>query len=232
MPSLYFTMCVQIKVAPSSPAHHCRAVIETLEDRRLMSASTVQTLPFDLDFTSDRGELLDKDGEGTGFTRVQANKLGNEYQPAPDRSRHRRGRAEAHHHRHLHRRRQLPTATTRSSTRWRRSSTRPPAASRSPPASRARSATSTRPSEQAGIMFGPDQDNYVKLVAIAPADAGSSSSSSTSRRPTARRSRTQVSLNARHRQLREHQHARPAARRRRRHRHGQRVLRDQRRRAS
>src|SRR5207253_3728714 len=31
---------------------------------------------------SDRGELLDKDGQGTGFTRVQTNKNGNQYQPS------------------------------------------------------------------------------------------------------------------------------------------------------
>ena len=50
--------------------------------RRLMAASTIQPLPFLLDFGSTRGELVDKDGQGTGLTRVQANKLGNEYQPA------------------------------------------------------------------------------------------------------------------------------------------------------
>jgi len=58
----------------------CLPVIEGLEDRRLLSTTTVQTLPFSLDFSSDRGELLDKDGQGTGFTRVQANKNGTQYQ--------------------------------------------------------------------------------------------------------------------------------------------------------
>src|SRR6187549_3396203 len=57
------------------------SIVETLEDRRLFSSSTIQTLPFFLDFSSNRGELADKDGTGTGFTRVQTNKLGNEYQP-------------------------------------------------------------------------------------------------------------------------------------------------------
>ena len=46
----------------------------------MFATSTIQTLPFTLDFSSDRGELLDKDGQGTGFTRVQTNKLGTEYQ--------------------------------------------------------------------------------------------------------------------------------------------------------
>src|SRR3954469_9380233 len=59
----------------------CQPIIEMLEGRRMLSSSTVQSLPFLLDFSTDRGELLDKDGEGTGFTRVQANNLGTEYQP-------------------------------------------------------------------------------------------------------------------------------------------------------
>src|SRR5947208_2861991 len=58
----------------------CIPVLENLEERRLLSTSTVQTLPFSLDFSSDKGEILDKDGQGTGFTRMQTNKNGNEYQ--------------------------------------------------------------------------------------------------------------------------------------------------------
>src|SRR5688500_13457859 len=54
-------------------------VIEGLEARRLMSTAT---LPFRLDFSADRAGLLDKDGEGTGFTRVQENKLGTGYTPS------------------------------------------------------------------------------------------------------------------------------------------------------
>src|SRR5262245_9212204 len=56
------------------------AVMETLEERRLFSTNTVQSLPFLLDFSSDKGEIADKDGEGTGFTRLQANKNGDQYQ--------------------------------------------------------------------------------------------------------------------------------------------------------
>src|SRR5256885_15171644 len=59
----------------------CMTVLEGLEGRRLLSTSTVQTLPFNLDFSSDKGEIFDKDGQGTGFTRVQANKNGDQYQP-------------------------------------------------------------------------------------------------------------------------------------------------------
>src|SRR5438105_2160172 len=57
-------------------------VIETLEGRALFSTTTVQSLPFLLDFSSDRGEIADKDGQGTGFTRVQANSNGDQYQPS------------------------------------------------------------------------------------------------------------------------------------------------------
>src|SRR5215217_3810336 len=60
----------------------CGPVVDSLEDRRMFSATTIQPLPYLLDFGTDQGEVLDRDGQGTGFTRLQANKLGNEYQPA------------------------------------------------------------------------------------------------------------------------------------------------------
>src|SRR5688572_1559004 len=56
-----------------------RPVIEDLEGRRLMAAVP---LPFVLDFGSQSGGLVDKNGEGTGFARVQENKLGTAYQPS------------------------------------------------------------------------------------------------------------------------------------------------------
>src|SRR5438128_1948510 len=57
--------------------------MDALEQRRLLSGfpQIVQSLPFSLDFSSDRGRLLDKDGQGTGFTWVQTNGAGDEYQP-------------------------------------------------------------------------------------------------------------------------------------------------------
>ena len=46
-------------------------------------ASVVQSLPFSLEFDVPRpGTIADKDGEGTGFTWVQPNTAGAEYQPA------------------------------------------------------------------------------------------------------------------------------------------------------
>src|SRR6476646_5654409 len=80
-PPLLFGSSPMPKLAAHRLARACRPVIELLENRQLMSASSIQTLPFNLDFPSDRGEIVDKDGQGTGFTRVQANKNGTEYQP-------------------------------------------------------------------------------------------------------------------------------------------------------
>ena len=52
------------------------AAFESLEDRRLMSA-----LPFTLEFdAAQNGTIADKNGEGTGFTAVQTNKNGDQYQ--------------------------------------------------------------------------------------------------------------------------------------------------------
>src|SRR5882724_8469776 len=61
------------------------SIVERLESRRLLAgdASVVQPLTFSLDFsTSIPGTLADTAGAGTGFTWVQPNKNGNEYQPA------------------------------------------------------------------------------------------------------------------------------------------------------
>lgn len=71
-----------VKAGKASLLSACMTVLEDLEGRRMLSTSTVQTLPFSLDFSSDKGEILDKDGQGTGFTRVQTNKNGDQYQPA------------------------------------------------------------------------------------------------------------------------------------------------------
>ena len=61
---------------PTHPLHSAWIpVIENLESRRLLAVNTVQTLPFELDFSSTVADsLVDKDGQGTGRTRVQANR--------------------------------------------------------------------------------------------------------------------------------------------------------------
>ena len=47
------------------------SVVELLETRALFSSTTVQPLPFALEFTGSVGnDVVDKDGQGTGFTRI------------------------------------------------------------------------------------------------------------------------------------------------------------------
>src|SRR6187399_2783656 len=60
-----------------------RAVLEALEGRQLMAGNPaiLQTVPFSLGFDSAGGGITDSSGQGTGFTYVQTNKNGTEYQP-------------------------------------------------------------------------------------------------------------------------------------------------------
>lgn len=59
-----------------------KPILEGLEVRQLMATGTIQSLPFRLDFNqSVSGSILDKDGQGTGLTRVVANRTGDQYQP-------------------------------------------------------------------------------------------------------------------------------------------------------
>ena len=71
------------KRAPRRPGVNSQ--FEQLEQRQLMSATTVQTLPFNLNFSQPVGtgaDVVDKNGQATGFTRLQQNKLGDQYQPS------------------------------------------------------------------------------------------------------------------------------------------------------
>ncbi len=54
------------------------SVVEKLEERRLMASQ----LPYTLDFDVEKGGILDKDGQGTGFTSVQVMNDGTQYQPS------------------------------------------------------------------------------------------------------------------------------------------------------
>ena len=56
--------------------------LESLEQRQHMDATAVQSTPFSLDFNGDVADSVkDKNGKGTGFTRVQDNNAHNAYQP-------------------------------------------------------------------------------------------------------------------------------------------------------
>src|SRR5665213_900300 len=63
-------------------------VVEKLEERHLLSAdplayqNLVQPLPYSLNFNSPQNGVFDTNGQGTGFTLVQPNRLGTQYQPS------------------------------------------------------------------------------------------------------------------------------------------------------
>ncbi|MGB7156561.1 MAG: choice-of-anchor D domain-containing protein, partial [Tepidisphaeraceae bacterium] len=141
-------------------------VIESLEGRRFFSASTIQTLPFVLDFGSDRGEVLDKDGQGTGFTRIQTNKNGTQYDASKIDLDTAAGVLKI-----------TTTGTSAAGGNYNGDNTLVNGLETQFNATTNGWSITARlkgplsfidnPSEQAGIMFGPDQDNYVKLVASA-----------------------------------------------------------------
>src|SRR2546430_10246066 len=140
----------------------CMTVLEGLEGRRLLSTSTVQTLPFTLDFSSDKGEILDKDGQGTGLTRLQANKNGNQYQPSLIDLDTTKG--------------VLKITTTAGSNSGTTDNTQVNALETQFNGTAGAFTIQARllgplsfinaPNDQAGIYFGSDQDNFVKLVAV------------------------------------------------------------------
>lgn len=142
-------------------------IVEQLEGRQLFSSSTVQTLPFVLDFGSTVGnDVLDKDNEATGFTRVQANTAGNQYQPSLIDLDTAAGVLKLT---------STGTSTTGSNTDGQNSLVNALETQFDATTSGFKITArllgpltniNTAP-QQAGIYFGPDQDNYVKLVAIA-----------------------------------------------------------------
>lgn len=156
-----------------SPGHvnaATRPVIETLEGRRLLSGDpTVFALPFVLEFDRPRGGLVDKDGQGTGFTWVQDNNLGNEYQPSLIDLSPGEGL--------------LKITSSGNATNGGNFGADNTLTNGLQMTFNAQSKAWTMlarlkgplsfinvPSEQGGIMFGPDQENYVKLVAVSTPD--------------------------------------------------------------
>ena len=71
------------------------AAMEPLESRRLLAGDTsvVQAIPYILNFDKTRRGIVDGNGQGTGFSLVQPNEVGDEYQASlidikPDRCPH------------------------------------------------------------------------------------------------------------------------------------------------
>src|SRR5436190_6991287 len=141
-----------------------RAVIETLETRQLLAGDPVAgfALPYVLDFNRNAGGLVDRDGTGTGFTWAQPSARGDEYQPRLIDVKTGAGVLRLYTN---------GTSTTGSNldgdnalvnalTTTFAASSRPwiiSARLLGPP-------EMNEPHEEGGIIFGPDQDNYVKLV--------------------------------------------------------------------
>ena len=136
------------------------ALIESLEQRRLLAGdfNAGAALPYTLDFNRSRDGVLDRDGSGTGFTWVQPNRDGTELD-------------------HTKMDLKIGVGILRlysTGNNFEASNTLRNALT-------VRYAASSRPwvisaringpipqidadGEQGGIIFGPDQDNYVKLV--------------------------------------------------------------------
>jgi glucose/arabinose dehydrogenase len=147
-----------------------RPVIESLEGRRLLSGDpTVFALPVLLEFDRTRGGVVDKDGQGTGFTWVQDNKNADEYQPSLIDLSPGEGL--------------LKITSSGNATNGGNFGADNTLTNGLQVTFNAQSKPWTMvarlkgplnfintPSEQGGIMFGPDQENYVKLVAVSTPD--------------------------------------------------------------
>jgi len=147
-----------------SSSRHC--LVEALERRQLLAGdfNTGFALPYILDFNRPKAGITDRDGMGTGFTYVQPNRAGDEYQPrlidekvgAGILRLYTNGTADA------------GSNFEGDDTLVNILTTRFSAASK-PFWVHAR-VNGPIPQidqdfEEGGILFGPDQDNYVKLVA-------------------------------------------------------------------
>jgi fibronectin type 3 domain-containing protein len=139
--------------------------VEQLEIRRLLAIDTVQPLPFRLDFNSPVADsLLDKDGQGIGLTRTQANKNGDDYQPSLLDIDPAAGVL-----------RITTTGTSAAGSNSNADNTLVNALETQFDGTTSGFTITARvigplsylneTNEQAGIYFGPDQDNYIKLVA-------------------------------------------------------------------
>ena len=170
-----FTENLRLRAARRNPAHQTAPVashMEGLEDRRLMSAdplahvTRIQPLPLVLEFDAPVDGLHDRDGQDIGLTRVQVNKNGQaaSYLPANLDLRTDLGVLQV-----------TTTGTAIAGTNYNNDNTQTNALETQFDATTRGFAITTRLrgplgyldhySEQGGIFFGPDQDNYVKLVA-------------------------------------------------------------------
>src|SRR5437016_5228980 len=139
--------------------------MEALEARQLLAGdfNAGVALPYQLDFNRSKTGVLDRDGSGTGFTWVQPNRLGNEYSPAKINLKIGAGIL-----------RLYATDDNADTTNLNSTNTLQNVMNVRFSASSKAFVVSARMNgpfpqlavdgEQGGIIFGPDEDNYVKLV--------------------------------------------------------------------
>lgn len=142
------------------------AAMEPLEQRRHLAgdASAVQAIPYILNFDKTRKGVLDADGQGTGFSLVQPNKGGDEYQQSKININPSAGALTIQ-----------TTGSASSGSNYNLDNTQTNILNTQFNGGGGTFSVSTtlkgpltyldQSFEQAGVYFGPDQDNYVKLVA-------------------------------------------------------------------
>lgn len=138
---------------------------EPLESRRLLAA-VVRTLPFAMEFDRLRGGVVDRDGHGTGFSIVQGNTAGDEYAPDLLDIRPTAGVLNVY-----------SRGSAAAGGNFENDNTLANGLQQTFDASKEAFTVSTtlrgplgyldQPIDQGGILFGPDQDNYLKLVVVA-----------------------------------------------------------------
>ncbi len=160
-------MSVKYRSALERLSHAVTAVVERLEERRLMAGdpTIVQTLPYALEFDSLHGGIADKDGEGTGFTFVQPGKNPAEYQSSLIDLQTASGLLNL-----------TTTGTATAGSAWEGDNTQTNVLQTGFDGSKGSFTIVARlkgplgfiksPNQQGGVVFGPDQDNYIKFVAI------------------------------------------------------------------
>ena len=137
-------------------------VIENLEGRRLLAGdfNTIRPIPYTLEFTAAADGVTDRNGAGTGFSFTQNNRARNEYQPSLLNLNTGAGVLEV----------------TASGSNYGLEGTLLNGLGVTFDASRTQWILTTTlkgpftdfngADEQAGVMLGPDQDNYVKTVLL------------------------------------------------------------------
>lgn len=154
-----------------------RVAVEHLEDRRLLAGdplafqNVVQTLPFALSFTQQVNGVFDASGQSIGFTRVQVNRLGTQYQPSLLNLNTAAGELDV-----------TTAGNAISGSNYGTDNTQVDALETQFNATTSGFSITARLKgplsnlstayDGAGVYFGPDQDNYVKLVAEYDATRG------------------------------------------------------------